>query len=230
MSEFSERGRRGRHRHHPRGHRPECQPQVLLRRRGHQEVPRGRCHREYGDDQGQPGRVPADGGRAAGVHRVHRRPCAGRWPRGRPGVRHPPRRGRLPTRWVCPRSRSGCFRATAAPSGSPGSSDRAARSSCCSPAAPTVSTRHTRWGCWQPSTTRTSARGAGARVHHARLAGGAGLAIAAIKRCVREGGELALANGLALEAELMEQLFKSKDTDEGLHAFVEKRKAEFVGA
>jgi len=44
------------------------------------------------------------------------------------------------------------------------------------------------------------------------------------------GGELALANGLALEAELMEQLFKSKDADEGLHAFVEKRKPEFAGA
>ena len=64
----------------------------------------------------------------------------------------------------------------------------------------------------------------------ARLAGGAALAIAAIKRCVHEGGELALANGLALEAELMETLFRSKDADEGLHAFVEKRKPEFVGA
>ena len=46
---------------------------------------------------------------------------------------------------------------------------------------------------------------------------------------MHEGGELPLANGLALEAELMEQLFKSKDADEGLHAFVEKRKPEFVG-
>jgi enoyl-CoA hydratase/carnithine racemase len=63
-----------------------------------------------------------------------------------------------------------------------------------------------------------------------RLAGGPALAIAAIKRCVHEGGELALANGLALEAELMEQLFNSKDAEEGLTAFVEKRKAEFVGA
>ncbi len=68
------------------------------------------------------------------------------------------------------------------------------------------------------------------REYAARLAGGAALAIAAIKRCVHEGGELALANGLALEAELMEQLFNSKDADEGLHAFVEKRKPEFVGA
>ena len=55
------------------------------------------------------------------------------------------------------------------------------------------------------------------------------LAIAAIKRCVHVGGELPLANGLALEAELMEQLFKSKDANEGLHAFVEKRKPTFVG-
>jgi len=68
------------------------------------------------------------------------------------------------------------------------------------------------------------------REYAERLAGGAGLAIAAIKRCVHEGGELALANGLALEAELMESLFKSKDADEGLHAFVEKRKPEFAGA
>jgi len=68
------------------------------------------------------------------------------------------------------------------------------------------------------------------REYAARLASGPAMAIAAIKRCVHEGGELALANGLALEAELMEQLFKSKDADEGLHAFVEKRKPEFVGA
>jgi enoyl-CoA hydratase/carnithine racemase len=63
-----------------------------------------------------------------------------------------------------------------------------------------------------------------------KLAGGPGLAIAAIKRCVHEGGELALANGLALEGELMATLFRSKDASEGLNAFVEKRKPEFVGA
>jgi enoyl-CoA hydratase/carnithine racemase len=63
-----------------------------------------------------------------------------------------------------------------------------------------------------------------------RLASGPALAIAAIKRCVHEGGELALANGIALEQELMEMLFRSKDANEGLNAFVEKRKAEFVGA
>jgi enoyl-CoA hydratase/carnithine racemase len=63
-----------------------------------------------------------------------------------------------------------------------------------------------------------------------RLASGAALAIAAIKRCVYEGGDMPLAGGLALEAELMEQLFRSQDASEGLHAFVEKRAPEFVGA
>jgi enoyl-CoA hydratase/carnithine racemase len=64
----------------------------------------------------------------------------------------------------------------------------------------------------------------------ARLAAGPALAIAAIKRCVHEGGQKTLDEGLALEAELMETLFRSKDADEGLNAFVEKRKPEFAGA
>jgi len=63
-----------------------------------------------------------------------------------------------------------------------------------------------------------------------RLAAGPGLALAAIKRCVHEGGSMPLNEGLALEAELVEQLFRSKDASEGLHAFVEKRTPEFVGA
>jgi enoyl-CoA hydratase/carnithine racemase len=63
-----------------------------------------------------------------------------------------------------------------------------------------------------------------------KLAAGPGLAIAAIKRSVHEGGELPLASGIALEQELMETLFRSEDATEGLTAFVEKRKAEFVGA
>ena len=58
---------------------------------------------------------------------------------------------------------------------------------------------------------------------------GPALAVAAIKRCVHEGGQLPLDEGLALEAELMEQLFRSKDATEGLTAFVEKRAPEFVG-
>jgi enoyl-CoA hydratase/carnithine racemase len=68
------------------------------------------------------------------------------------------------------------------------------------------------------------------REYAERLAAGPALAIASIKRCVHEGGEKSLDDGLALEAQLMEGLFRSKDADEGLHAFVEKRKPEFVGA
>jgi enoyl-CoA hydratase/carnithine racemase len=59
---------------------------------------------------------------------------------------------------------------------------------------------------------------------------GAALALAAIKRCVHEGSQLPLADGLALEGELIEQLFRSKDATEGLTAFAEKRRPEFVGA
>jgi len=68
------------------------------------------------------------------------------------------------------------------------------------------------------------------RQYAERLATGPALAIGAIKRCVHEGAQRTLDDGLVLEAELMEGLFRSKDADEGLHAFVEKRKPEFVGA
>jgi enoyl-CoA hydratase/carnithine racemase len=70
----------------------------------------------------------------------------------------------------------------------------------------------------------------GAREYAERLAVGPQLAIAAIKRCVHEGGQLSLEDGLALEAELVERLFRSQDATEGLTAFVEKRNPEFVGA
>jgi enoyl-CoA hydratase/carnithine racemase len=71
---------------------------------------------------------------------------------------------------------------------------------------------------------------ASVREYAERLAAGPALALAAIKRCVHEGGQKSLDDGLKLEAELMENLFRTKDADEGLHAFAEKRKAEFVGA
>jgi enoyl-CoA hydratase/carnithine racemase len=71
---------------------------------------------------------------------------------------------------------------------------------------------------------------AGLRERAERLAAGPALAVAAIKRCVHEGGQLPLDDGLALEAELMESLFRSKDATEGVTAFVEKRAPEFVGA
>jgi enoyl-CoA hydratase/carnithine racemase len=62
-----------------------------------------------------------------------------------------------------------------------------------------------------------------------RMANGPTLATAAIKRCVYEGGELPLDEGLALEGTLVEKLFRSEDANEGLHAFLEKRKPEFAG-
>jgi enoyl-CoA hydratase/carnithine racemase len=68
------------------------------------------------------------------------------------------------------------------------------------------------------------------RAYALRFATGATLATAAIKRCVHEGSEMTLEEGLDLEGELIGQLFRSQDAHEGLHAFVEKRDPEFVGA
>jgi enoyl-CoA hydratase/carnithine racemase len=70
----------------------------------------------------------------------------------------------------------------------------------------------------------------GARAYAERLAAGPKLAIAAIKRCVHEGAQLPLDEGLALEGEAIERLFRSRDATEGVTAFVEKREPEFVGA
>jgi enoyl-CoA hydratase/carnithine racemase len=55
------------------------------------------------------------------------------------------------------------------------------------------------------------------------------LAIAHIKRAVYEGIALPIADGLALEREMIEQLFRSSDAREGLTAFVEKRAPKFTG-
>jgi enoyl-CoA hydratase len=57
----------------------------------------------------------------------------------------------------------------------------------------------------------------------------ASFAIGRIKRAVQTGAEIGLADGLALERELQQQLFQSEDAREGIAAFVAKRKPEFKG-
>jgi enoyl-CoA hydratase/carnithine racemase len=59
------------------------------------------------------------------------------------------------------------------------------------------------------------------------LAGGAVEAVGAIKRAVHGGIERPLEDGLALERELIADLFRSSDAREGLNAFVEKREPAF---
>jgi enoyl-CoA hydratase/carnithine racemase len=68
------------------------------------------------------------------------------------------------------------------------------------------------------------------RAHVERLAAGPPLAIANIKRAVYEGMQQPLDEGLALERELIGELFRSQDGVEGLTAFSEKRAPSFVGA
>ncbi|MDE1820591.1 MAG: enoyl-CoA hydratase/isomerase family protein [Euryarchaeota archaeon] len=63
-----------------------------------------------------------------------------------------------------------------------------------------------------------------------RLAEGPARAVNLIKRSVQEGVEMTLTQGLALERELQNRLFVTKDAKEGLAAFIEKRKAVFAGA
>jgi enoyl-CoA hydratase len=57
----------------------------------------------------------------------------------------------------------------------------------------------------------------------------ASMAIGRIKRAVRTGIELPLAEALALERELQQQLFASDDAREGIAAYVEKRPPKFTG-
>jgi enoyl-CoA hydratase/carnithine racemase len=68
------------------------------------------------------------------------------------------------------------------------------------------------------------------RAHVENLAALPPLALSEIKRAVYEGVNQSLDDGLELERQLMEKLFRSQDASEGLNAFVEKRTPEFVGA
>jgi enoyl-CoA hydratase len=57
----------------------------------------------------------------------------------------------------------------------------------------------------------------------------AAMAVGRIKRSVQSGTEVPFEYGLALERELQQQLFQSEDAQEGLAAYIEKRKPEFKG-
>jgi enoyl-CoA hydratase/carnithine racemase len=59
--------------------------------------------------------------------------------------------------------------------------------------------------------------------------GRASRAVGMIKRAVHSGAEMALAEGLALERELQQQLFESEDAREGLAAHLAKRPPSFKG-
>jgi enoyl-CoA hydratase/carnithine racemase len=61
------------------------------------------------------------------------------------------------------------------------------------------------------------------------LAAGAAKAIGNIKLAVHEGLAAGLDRGLEREQELIEELFRSEDAQEGIAAFGEKRKPAFVG-
>jgi enoyl-CoA hydratase/carnithine racemase len=62
-----------------------------------------------------------------------------------------------------------------------------------------------------------------------RIAERAPLSLASLKRAVRDGLQLDLAAGLALESRLGAALCASSDREEGLRAFHEKRPARFTG-
>jgi enoyl-CoA hydratase/carnithine racemase len=68
-----------------------------------------------------------------------------------------------------------------------------------------------------------------AKEYAAKLNQGATKAMGLIKTAVQEGTEMSLNNGLALERELQNRLFVTEDAQEGLQAFIDKRKPEFKG-
>ena len=61
------------------------------------------------------------------------------------------------------------------------------------------------------------------------LSHGPPMAIAAIKRSIREGIDISLEKGLELEQKLVDPLYETSDAKEGLSAFLEKRKPNFNG-
>jgi enoyl-CoA hydratase/carnithine racemase len=69
----------------------------------------------------------------------------------------------------------------------------------------------------------------GARSYALQLAERAPLAVGHIKLAVRLGTMTGLDDGLRIEREGVAKLFKSKDAEEGIAAFLEKRKPVFTG-
>ena len=55
------------------------------------------------------------------------------------------------------------------------------------------------------------------------------LAVMAIKEAINKAEELPLSEGLLLERRLFHALFATEDKNEGVCAFIEKRKADFKG-
>jgi enoyl-CoA hydratase/carnithine racemase len=60
--------------------------------------------------------------------------------------------------------------------------------------------------------------------------GRAARAVGLVKRAVHSGAEMGLAEGLALERELQQQLFESEDAREGIAAHNERRRPAFTGS
>lgn len=68
-----------------------------------------------------------------------------------------------------------------------------------------------------------------ARLVAAEMATGAPLAIAALKKGIREGIEMSLSQGLALEAQLVDPLYDTEDAAESFRALTEKRAPIYRG-
>ena len=68
-----------------------------------------------------------------------------------------------------------------------------------------------------------------ARALARRIAAKPPLAIRAMKQALVEGRNMSFQRGLALEERLFRALWKSKDHDEAVAAFLEKRRPRFTG-
>jgi enoyl-CoA hydratase len=55
------------------------------------------------------------------------------------------------------------------------------------------------------------------------------VAVAKAKKAINMGRNMALEEGLRLEARLFSELFETQDKKEGIAAFIEKRKPRFTG-